>query len=136
MKKLPLAALALLCIVIAWLAFVLTGAGKRRVIDQRMADVQTLTRIYREELEKMDGATGSPKISDTEDLLRIVETKGIKLHSPIPEDPSKPCYRVVYTTGNTKSRILIEETNVADHRNIVRSTIDGSVFMQRLGMKR
>jgi hypothetical protein len=113
---------------VAYLAFVALSFHNKEIAAQRIQDVQTLTQAYREQLEERPNKP--PLNGDVETLIRIVESKGVKLHNPIPIDPSKPCYRIVYTPVNSNQTVLIEETNVNDRRAIVRSSLDGSVYMQ------
>ena len=115
---------------IAALVVVALSARPSKVVRQRMQDVESLTRLYFRELQKVDFNADLVPIKDTSDLLRAAQASGIKLHNPITEDPSKPCYRLVYAPNDPKARILIEETNTTDHQHVVRSTTAGSVFMQ------
>jgi len=72
----------------------------------------------------------STNIENIDELMSILARDGIKLHSPIPKDPSKPCYRLVKST-ETVPAILIEETNINDTRYIIASGMDGAIFARR-----
>lgn len=76
----------------------------------------------------------SPTIHNTADLIAAAKRQNIQLKSPIPRDPSQPCYRLVnvYDPNSetmTANEILIEETNVTDERRVFVSSMDGSIML-------
>ncbi|MBP9902221.1 MAG: hypothetical protein KBH45_12225 [Verrucomicrobia bacterium] len=91
--------------------------------DARREDVATLTRLCFE----------STNIHNTAELIAEAKRQNIHLNSPIPRDPSQPCYRLVnaYDPNSdtlTVNEILIEETNVTDERRVYVSSMDGSIL--------
>lgn len=109
------------------LYFGLQNVRMRSVLKKRFADVSALTAAYAE----------VPSAKDIGDLFAVLKRENIKLYNPIPQDPSKPCYRLASSAiglqGKTPSdenpnSVLIEETNVTDSRLIVMSLRDGSVM--------
>ena len=109
------------CILLALsLPLVLVNVRERKQLDKRIQDVRVLTRTYH----------SATNVNGIEDLLALLAKDGIKLNNPIPIDPTKPSYRLVAPGDSPRSNILIEETNVTDQRLVVRSSLDGSVFVQ------
>lgn len=92
-------------------------------VDARREDVAALTSLCHE----------STNIHNTAELIAEAKRQNIQLKSPIPRDPSQPCYRLVNaydpnSESMTGNEILVEETNVADKRRVYVSTMDGSIL--------
>jgi hypothetical protein len=114
----------LVCLALCWLGF---NEIDRRRLEGRMSDVRKLAEAYVE----------AESASNIDDLLLILKRRGIRLATPIPADPSKPCYRLVIpkdASGTNNSaypnRIIIEETNTKDTHRVVAATADGSVVVK------
>jgi hypothetical protein len=102
------------------------GAKQKTILEQRIADVQALTRAFHE----------SPDATNIKDLTDILAHEGVNLNNPIPKDRTKPCYnllRNIRAAGDLvgQSYHLIEETNVTDTNQIVVSCFDGSTLVLR-----
>ena len=124
-KRKTFGCLAASCALVGGLLFYLYLTRSERSLDARIEDMHVLTSMCLD-------ATNT--ISSTEELLTATRGKGITLRSPIPRDPSQPCYRLVnpYVVGANfvaPNDILIEEINITDNQVLV-STMDGSVFLR------
>ena len=94
-------------------------------LDARREDVASLTRLCH----------ASTNIHNTAELIAEALRQNIQLKSPIPRDPSQPCYRLANaydpnSDAMTANEVLIEETNVTDARRFFVSTMDGSIFVR------
>jgi hypothetical protein len=114
---------------VCYLIAVLIGTPEKRRLRERMDDVRMLTHICQT----------YTNIHTTDDLYSTLEQLGLKLHNTVAEDRSKRCYRLVNAFpvggGDSNSPLsvnatLIEETNSVDSGRVVRSTMDGMVFVQ------
>ncbi len=108
-----------LSLVLGFIAFGVKGLSKRsRILAERSQDLQTLRGL----------CNTFTNINSTPALLATVQTWGVTLHSPIPKDPSKPCYVLVHSFDlNKPGMILISETNITDTNMVLIVTMDGSV---------
>jgi hypothetical protein len=103
------------------------GSHRKRVIlHERIQDVRALLDAY-------DNVTNA---TDIRTLITYLSSKGITLHSPIPKDPTKPCYRLIKNKADSSPldprMAIIEETNTVDKRRIVKLFGDGSIQVQLL----
>lgn len=102
---------------------VLHAVRKRTTLDARRNDVAALTCL----------CLASTNIHNTAELIAEAKRQKIHLNSPIPRDPSQPCYRLANAydpnaDNMTVNEILIEETNVTDEHRIYVSYMDGSIL--------
>lgn len=123
-KPLLLAGLsALFTVVVAVAVFMAYGFRQMKIFKERESDIETLTRI----------CITSTNIRDTADLVNTLERDHVKLFAPIPVDPTKPCFRLIYQyEAAYPSAIMIEETNIRDNAAIYVSKMDGTVDLEPL----
>jgi len=128
-KRKRILAVTLLVIVVLFLAALpkaIKSQQRRMIVGKRMQDVKTLVGLY---LESYSG-WNTDNVTNTRNLMSLLEQRRIKLHNPIPKNPLEPCYRVAF--GEADPEILIvETTNVADDDLIVRGYTDGHVAVDR-----
>ena len=89
-----------------------------------MEDMRHLIEGYFQQRD--NGVTNAITI---EEVTSLLARRGVKLHNPIPQDHTKPCYRLNTDGLNGRSWILIEEVNVTDANSRVVGGIDRSVMM-------
>lgn len=89
-----------------------------------MADMTNLVRAYF--ALRAGGMTNRVSLEDLTNYLWNTKTP---LRSPIPRDPTKPCYRLNAESPDRQPWILIEEVNVMDTQTRFVAYIDGSVAM-------
>lgn len=126
-RKVGVLSLASLLAVLAMLVLAVIVLYNERVIDERRNDLEAVARV----------CTLATNVLTNEHLLELVQASGVRLKSPIPKDPAKPCFRLV-TPWNSRDAvtnpgvILIIEVNIRDDRHAFAALMDGSVqFLNR-----
>jgi hypothetical protein len=112
----------LVCVLLGCPVRILQHARDERIRVARRLDVQALAPV----------CVGFTNITSSEDMFAVASRQNVRLRSPIPKDPSKPCYRLVNPwssqNGLILNKILIEEINTTDTNQAVIAVMDGSVM--------
>jgi hypothetical protein len=95
----------------------------KKIRDERLQDVKALVEVYMKVHE-----TFPERAITMEQLVAMLATQGVRLHNPIPRDPTKPCYQLRLPAIDTSSQMLIKETNTTDTKAIFIATRDGAIM--------
>lgn len=108
--------------ILVGLGFVLGSCQSQRgVMLKRRHDVEALTALCLQHTN----------IFTTDEMMHLAQQSKVRLFSPIPIDPAKPCYQLVTPPGSQGNvlrpeTILVEEVNVTDAMQAFVSFADGS----------
>src|SRR5436190_1975143 len=118
-------ALAVVVFLAVCFSYLMMHPREQKIMAMRMADMRILITIY----------LANTNIITTADMVSALKQRNIVLKRPIPEDPSKICFKVSNESPESRqaifvNQIVIEEVNVRDPHQTVVAEGDGTIYVR------